>query len=151
MVRLEWVQACLDFLKANQVSQLTDEAWLRNSVLCHYCMTNVHLSSYPVLPQDASRFHGSIWAGLHVLQLTEDVYDVSKARNSNAEEPVDTMQTLSRNPATRMLKLVLTDGAQIVVAMEFKPWKSIDLTRLRSGAKVLYFNSEGPPLQLTRR
>eukprot|EP00916_Digyalum_oweni_P007946 GHVL01013338.1.p1 GENE.GHVL01013338.1~~GHVL01013338.1.p1 ORF type:complete len:858 (+),score=242.84 GHVL01013338.1:1487-4060(+) len=85
----------------------------------------------PSLPRDIHRFHNVRLEGYHILQI-QSFCNIAESHESRAANPVP-------KGDKRMLKLFLSDGEQVVPAIEYI--KLIELDSTRVGAKVLLHNS----------
>ncbi|XP_014674433.1 PREDICTED: uncharacterized protein LOC106814612 isoform X2 [Priapulus caudatus] len=151
----EWLDACVDFLHDEHriQGQAIPENNIRQLVLEQWLVTDLKDLKCGSLPSGLCQMHTNTLTGSHALQV-ESFMDVSKPAYSqlqqlcgkaNENALIDESKPTQTNwepQSGRMLMMDITDGVQLLKAMEYKPISALT-PDLPPGTKVMV---QGPLL-----
>ncbi|GAB1600760.1 recQ-mediated genome instability protein 1-like isoform X1 [Argonauta hians] len=146
-VPVEWLEACIDWLKEEHHSSTLDANQIKNLVYEQWLAADLTELGLQYLPQQAANSSKYFLNGLYCLQVNS-ILDISTSyytqqtklkgtdlTNSlvSAENP---KQFTPQVPHCRMLKMEMTDGTTVVHGIEYKSIPSIN-GNMNPGFKVL--------------
>ncbi|ETO14207.1 hypothetical protein RFI_23160, partial [Reticulomyxa filosa] len=109
-LKSDWLQQC--FEKESGRNSRKAEREITEGVYGQFLCTDLADSSAACFPDRLCFFHRQVWAGVYVLQLLEIVNATQaqfEGKNKEAQGPT----------ASRLLRLLLTDGVHIIYGMEY--------------------------------
>ncbi|KAJ4461405.1 putative recQ-mediated genome instability protein 1 [Paratrimastix pyriformis] len=149
LVKPEWLEQCTAFL--HSLTPPPTQASMLDLVVDQFLHSDMHLIATPSLPPNVAALHGQVLQGTFILQIDE-VIDVAAPLSQRYPFHLLDATTQPTAPSTgvgrgrairtesnRLLKVALTDGTQMVGAMELRLVPALKLD-IPSGTKVLLTN-----------
>ncbi|XP_058093116.1 recQ-mediated genome instability protein 1 isoform X2 [Magnolia sinica] len=127
----QWLDSCISVLSSSQPGFTALDA-AGKAKLCfeQFLLSDMNVSGFGVLPENVHAMHGVELAGPFVLQVDEIVNIGLPLRDRYHDAPAG---------YKRCLKLSMTDGAQLVFGMEYRPIRDLEVLA-PAGLKVCIRN-----------
>ncbi|KAI5094780.1 recQ-mediated genome instability protein 1 [Silurus meridionalis] len=142
-----WLDACVEWVKEEAGGMALPQAELNQQVLDQWLLTDLRDLAHPVLPAGISEAEKMELNGCYCLQV-DSLLDVSQPAYSQLQrisgsdcsnDEISAVTQATQRPweakPTRMLMLQITDGVQIMEAIEYRPVPALS-ANLPPGTKL---------------